>query len=415
MVVLSKVFQKVFFGFLISIFFASVSYAGNFEKGVKLFKSAKYRQAVKQFRRAEAAGVKKTSLFYNLGVSYFKLSNYSKAKKYFLIANKDAKFSQLAQYNLGLVALKQKKNKQALKWFFRASRDSGNPRITAIANKQIDKLKPGKGMQKFDGGLVVAYGNDSNVLLLNETSPSNKSDSYLENYLYGSARLGHSYRLGGSWYQQNYSDINGSDFNVLKINGSYLFALGNWKIEPGVAFSNSQLGSRDYLDTLDLNVVAKRSLGQDQLTVRYRYSDISAKSSVYNYLEGVRHQARVEYFKSTDVGRLRYRYQLELNDRQDRAAKSYSPTRHDFRLRLRKRLADSWKLKLEAQYRFSNYPSVAGISRKDNRLRAIAGVNYRLNRQWTIASQAIYTDNKSNLSGQAYKRTDWQIAAQLAF
>ena len=139
-------------------------YAGNFETGIKLFKSAQYKKALVQFRRAEAAGIKKTALSYNLAVSYFKLANYAKAKKYFLITRKDAKFSQLAHYNLGLVALKQKKKRQALKWFLRASSNAGDPRITAIANKQIDKLKPGKGVQTFNGGLIITYGNDSNVL-----------------------------------------------------------------------------------------------------------------------------------------------------------------------------------------------------------------------------------------------------------
>ncbi len=415
MTMLSSVLRKLFLGFLISISFVSISYASNFEEGVKLFKSARYNEAVKQFHRAEVDGVKKTSLFYNLGVSYFKLSNYPQAKKYFLKVNHDARFSQLAQYNLGLVALKQNKNRQALKWFLRASRDSGSPRITAIANKQIDKLNPGKGIRTFEGGLVVAYGNDSNVLLLSNNTPTNKSDTYLENYLYGDIRLSNSFRLSASWYQQDYTDINSSDYNVWKINTDYLFAAGSWKIEPGVAFSSSQLGSRDYLDSVDFNVTTKRNLGLDRLVFRYRYSDISARTSIYNYLEGTRHQARVEYFKNTNIGQLRYRYQLELNNRKDRVAKSYSPIRHDFRLRLRKHLADSWKLKLEAQYRFSDYPSVSGVSRKDNRLRAVAGLNYRLNRRWTIASQVVYTDNKSNLSAQEYKRTDWQLNAQLAF
>ncbi len=407
--------RKLFLGFSIFILLVNTSYAGNFESGVKLFKEAKYKKALKQFHRAEAAGIKKTALFYNLAVSYFKLSNYKKSRKYFLITSKDARFSQLAQYNLGLVALKQKKKSDALKWFLRASSNAGDPRITAIANKQIDNLKPGKGRQIFDGGLIVTYGNDSNVLLLTDDSPSRKSDNYLENYLYGGVRLGHAYRLSGSWYQRDYSTVNSGDYSVVQVKGDYLFAINDWKIEPGIAFSASQFGARDYLDTLDLNVVAKRSVVSGRLILRYRYSDLSERDSTYNYLAGTRQQARVDYYKKTAIGHLRYRYQLELNNRQDRTTKSYSPTRHDFRVRLRKNLTRAWKLKLEAQYRLSDYPAASGVSRKDNRLRTVAGIDYRLNRQWTLASRMIYTRNNSNLSSEDYTRTDWQLSALLYF
>ncbi len=412
---LLSVLRKLFLVFSIFILFVNTSYAGNFETGIKLFKSAQYKKALQQFRRAEAAGVKKTALFYNLAVSYFKLANYTKAKKYFLITRKDTKFSQLANYNLGLVALKQKKKRRALKWFLRASSNAGDPRITAIANKQIDKLKPGKGVQTFNGGLIVTYGNDSNVLLLTDDSPSRKSDNYLENYFYGGVRLGHAYRLSGSWYQRDYSTVNSGDYSVLQVKGDYLFALGGWKVEPGIAFSNSQFGTRDYLDTLDLNVVAKRRLGAGRVILRYRYSDLSERDSTYNYLAGTRQQARVEYYKKTVLGRMRYRYQLELNNREDRATKSYSPTRHDFRVRLQRNLAAAWKLKLGAQYRLSDYPSAGGVTRKDTRLRAVAGLDYRLNRQWKIASRVIYTSNDSNLISEDYTRTDWQLNAQLTF
>ncbi len=409
------ILKKLFLGLLIFIFLSGVSYASSFDEGVKLFRAAKYKKAVKKFHSAEAVGVKKTALFYNLAVSYFKLADYSKAKKYFLITEKNKQFSQLAQYNLGLVALKQKKNKVALKWFLYASRNTGDPRITAIANKQIDKLKPGKGVKAFEGGLVFAYGKDSNVLLLTDSSPSSKSDSYFESYLYGGVRLGNSYRLSGSFYKQNYSEIDSGDYQALQIKGNYLFAAGGWKIEPGIGFSNSQLNTRDYLDSLDLSLTAKRSLDSGRVILRYRYSDLSAGDSIYNYLEGSRQQARVAYYMKTDIGHLRYRYQLELNDRQDRTSKSYSPTRHDFRVRLKKNLADDWKLKMEAQYRVSDYPVAGGVSRKDNRLRTIAGIDYHLNRQWTIAGRIIYTSNNSNLSSEDYTRTDWQLNTQLVF
>ncbi len=413
--ILLSMFRKLVFGFFIFILFVNTSYAGNFETGIKLFKATKYKQAVKQFHRAEAAGVKKTSLYYNLAVSYFKLANYKKAKKYFLITSKDAKFAQLSQYNLGLVALKQKKKKLALKRFLRASSTAGDPRITAIANKQIDKLKLGKGVQAADGGMSVTYGNDSNVLLLTDDSPSRKSDNYIESYLYGGVRLGNAYRLSGSWYQRNYSVVNSGDYSVLQVKGDYLFAIGDWKVEPGVAFSNSQFGSRDYLDTLDLNIVAKRRMDAGRVVLRYRYSDIGARDSIYNYLAGSRQQARMDYYTKTDIGRLRYRYQLELNSRENRATKNYSPTRHDFRLRLRKKLADNWKLKLDAQYRFSNYSAAAGVVRKDTRLRMVAGLGYRLNRQWTITGRVINTNNDSNLISEDYARTDWQLYTQLTF
>jgi len=403
----------LFIGLL--FFVHSNGYAGDFEEGVKYFKAKEYQKAVKYFKQAEASGNKKASLFYNLGVSYYKLEQYKTARKYFLKSGKNSRFSQLSQYNLGLVALKQKKKNIALKWFFRASRHSGDPRITAIANKQIDKLKPGAGAKSSSGGLILAYGNDSNVLLLSDTSPSQKSDSYFETYLYGKIRFANAYHIGGSWYQRDYSDIDGGDYNELRLDGNYLFSVNAWKLEPGIALSESSLNTRDYLEIYDLQLKAKRNYNSDRLTLRYRYSDISARDNIYSYLEGNRHQARVEYFTKSAAGYLRYRYQLEINDRTDRVTKSYSPTRHDVRLRFKKKLAKSWTMKLEGQYRLSDYPAASGVSRSDKRLRAISQIDYKINKQWVVAGKVAYTDNNSNLNSEDFSRTDWQLMGRLRF
>ncbi len=389
--------------------------AGNFEDGVRHFRSGDYRKAVRSFQRAERAGDTRPALFFNLGVSYYRLGEHARARDYFLRVEKDPKFSQLAQYNLGRVALAQKRREEALQWFLRASRDSGDPRITALANRQIDAIEPGAGRQQARGGVRIAWGRDNNVLLLPDNSPSRRSDSYLETWLYGSARPGNRLRLNGSWYQRDYADVTGGDYQMLRVGADYLAAAGGWKLEPGLALSTSDLGTRNYLDITDLLFRAERSLGSDRLVVRYRYSDISAADAGFNYLAGSRHRARVDYHRETALGRVRYRYQLELNDRQDQATASYSPTRHDFRVRLRRRLTGPWRLDAEAQFRRSDYPSLAGIARQDDRLRLRLGFDYRAGRQWTVAGRIIWTDNSSNLAIEDYTRTDWQIAARLRF
>ena len=389
--------------------------AGDFEDGVRYYRDGDYQQAIRSFEHAVQAGSTRPALFFNLGVSYFKLGQYRRSQEYFLRAEKDPKFSQLAQYNLGRVALALDDRQAALKWFLRASRESGDPRITAMANAQIDAIEPGAGRKIARGGIHLAWGHDNNVLLLPDNSPSRQSDSYLETWLFGSMRIDTNVRIGGSWYRRDYADINGGDYDVVRLKLDYLLAFGGWKLEPGVAYSNSNLGTRRYLQISDFIVKAEHNPGEDRIVLRYRYSDISARDAIYNYLDGSRHQARIDFYTDTAIGRVRYRYQLELNDRQDQAAASYSPTRHDFRTRLRRSLGGPWRLELEGQYRLSDYPTLAGVTRKDKRLRLRAGLELRLDNDWILGARATYTNNNSNIAVEDYSRTDWQINARLRF
>lgn len=384
-----------------------------FELGMQAFKSEDYSQAIRYFNQAKFSGHNQFVIEYNLGVSHYKLGQYLQAERAFQGVLASNKLQSVAQYNLGLVKLKQKQKREAIEWFRKAANSTDDPKIRGLANRMIEKYRISKKRTNFvNGGINVAYSHNSNVTQAATGSPSAQSDNVLETYAFLKVRLEHvDFKL--SYFNQDFSTINSNDFTQLGTTLGFPFRTGKWRITPALAYTTRQLNATDYQSTSGLRLDLKRYISKgDYLRFRYRYTDIQSDNPLYDYLDGTRHRFRAEYIHAAAIGRLRLRYEYEINDRQDEPgdagngipARNYSPTRHSLRLQLRNTLPATFRMKNEIIFRNSVYEDAAGFIRKDDRwqyrfdLYAVPVSELELGMRYT------YTDNNSNLSGDIFSR-----------
>ncbi len=386
-----------------------------FDKGVKAFKSKDFNKAIQAFETAKNDGLKSSILNYNLGVSYYKTGQYQKAAGSLLEAMHDTKLRQLSQYNLGLVYLKLKRKGEAINMFHRAAKTNSDPKVTALANKMLNKHATGKRKQYLSGLLSIAYGNDDNVNQTSTNSPTNLSDNYITTFAYIDVPF-QSITLNASIFSRDYQDLDTEDLRQISAAILVPIKIADWLITPSLHLSKSELNSIDYQSTTDFKLVAKTSLDKkSKLAFRFRYTDIDPDGTAYEYLRGNRQQYRVEYKSKTSIGKIRIRYELETNDRLDLAATNYSPTRHTIRALLKRHLFGNTKLDIELGYRDSKYDPAARVIRRDKRKRFRFNLYNKISSGWTAGLRYVYTDNDSNLSAEKYTRGDSRVYVNWRF
>lgn len=391
--------------FLFSITTVSASETQLFESGMQAFEAKQYQQAIRYFKQARQQGYNPFVIAYNLGVSHYKLGQYQQAERAFRKALSSPKLRQIVQYNLGLLKLKQKQKREALEWFQQAAASQDNPKITALADRMLSKYRTRKKRRNFlDGGVNVAYGYDSNVSQAATGTPSEQSDHILVTYAYINM-LFDRVDLGLHHFKQDFSTINSNDFSQTGINAKFPFTLNKWRITPSMHYAENGLNGTDYQSIRDLRLDAKRFIGKgDYVRVRYRYSDIVSENSLYDYLDGTRHQFRADYYTITRFGRFRYRYEYEDNSRQNNGSANYSPKRHSVQLQLKNSLPANLRMKNEILYRNSHYGETAGFIREDYRHQ------YRLHLYtmpftgFETGIRFTYTENDSNNDAETFIR-----------
>jgi len=382
-----------------------------FKKGTQAFKQKEYSAALLNFLSAEKTTPERTALLYNIGVTYYKLNSYRQAESYFLRLIKDKKYTQLANYNLGRTAI-QLGNKEQAKKYFKIARKGHHKKLSNLAKLQLKKLKTkSSGDFSFEGAVQLAVGNDSNVLLSPDDSPSQTSDQYSDLLVYADMTLPADVTLSAHYNSQNYQTINSADYEQTGLSISQAYKTSDWRFTPLLSTTKTKLGSVDYLTLNEIKFSASTwQTRSSKLLLRYRYSDIQPEQLRFNYLSGDRHQFRIDYKTKHQAGKLRYRYQFEINDRQDTTAKSYSPYRHTLRFRLKNKIIDAWSYSAELGYRHSEYPSVANVRRIDNRMRLRLGTEYKFSKTLRLKAKITYTDNKSNLVSEEYNRQVYELA-----
>ena len=383
-----------------------------FKKGISYFKQKKFKSALTYFKRASNAGMDKSTLHFNLGVTYYKLKRYKNAEKSFKRILKDKYLRQIAFYNLGLVAEKQLQKKKAIYWYRKSASENSNSNLSKLANSQLTRLlnRQTARRKKNEGSVSLAMGYDDNVTSTASSSPSNTSDHYIELFSYINTQINPAMKFKAAVFLLDYNDISTEDFRFFSAGLDYTLKAKNWKISPEFTLTKSTLNNSSYQDLFDFKVTAKHNLNNNaRLVLRYCYSEINSKNTLYDYLEGSRHQFRADYKMKIDFGRLRLRYQLETNDRQNTLTENYSPTRHSFRARLKHKLKNKWKLSEEIGYRFSDYDAVAGITRSDTRLRLRVIGSKKINKEWSAGIRFTHTNNNSNVASEKYSRNNIQL------
>ncbi len=387
--------------------------SSEFNTGVKYFKKKKYRTSLKYFLQAKKAGLKTPVLYYNLGVTHYKIGNYRKSESYFRYLTRKKNFRQVAWYNLGLIAEKQNNKKHAISLYQKAARSGKNEKITALAKKQIRRLT---NRTAGYASVSLALGSDDNITNATQNSATNKSDNYSEIFAYFKMPLTQRLNLKGTLLSTDYMTANTEDFRFISAGLDYSSRYKNWSVIPELGLLQSTLGGNSYQSILDLKLSAKRRFdSQTRLDLRYRFSNITSLNTAYNYLQGSRQQLRADYKKKTATGRLRFRYQLETNNRQNSATANYSPVRHTFRIRYKHTLANKWKLSEELGYRISQYGAATNGTRLDNRLRLRLIASKAFSKTWHAGLRYTYTSNNSNFNTENYTRNNFQIFASANF
>lgn len=398
----------------------------SFSRGVKVANTDDYKNALKHFLQARKQGLEKPALDYNLGVAYYRLGRYGEAHEAFTRLVKAPKFTHLAYFNLGLIANKTGNTRSANNWFLRTYHNTTDRNLKALSAKALKRLgidvKEIPTMKKWSGFVTANAGYDSNVKQANEdlVGVVGESDNSFEimgvgNYwLRGGREEG--VRLSFSADVQKYQTLNNDDFSQFHLGLSRFGRLGNWRMRFTGSWHESYLGGNNYQRIFSGEARGRHGLGDNKyLHLRYRLNYITATDTVFEALDGWRHQLRAGIQVSQERHRFRGYYQLELNDRNDRDSgtrfTSFSPTRHAVRGIASLRLNTRWQARLDARYRYSAYndPSdisgVGIISRVDKQIRLGARLGRSFTRQWEIEGRYNYYDNRSNIDAYSYKRS----------
>ncbi len=407
----------LFIVFFLPPAYAAENLAGNkdFETAVKYFKNKNYKKSLSYFKKAKANGLNSDSLYYNLGVHYSKLGMYQKAKTQFEHLAKRKNFQQVAYYNLGRIAEKQQQEKAAINWYKKASTTGTDKKITRLSRQQLNRLQNTGNTVEY-AHLSLAFGADDNITNAASNSPTNKSDSYKEVFAMVVTPINNNMHFKGKLLWLDYNTANTEDFMFYSVGVDYTLRKKQWKIVPEVSLLQSTFNQSSYQSILDMKVRGKRKLSKtDTLILRYRFSNIQSLNTLYDYLQGTRHQFRADYKIQKPNSKWRLRYQLELNNRQNTNVANYSPLRHNFRVKHTHPLNNAWEMTEEIGYRISQYGAASNGTRNDKRLRLRVAASKKLANGWHAGVHYVYTNNDSNLNAEDYTRNNIQIFANLDF
>ena len=375
----------------------------NFEQGKQAFKKGNYQGAVEAFERARKAGVRRVSLYYNLGVSYYKLGRYKEAKKNFKIVKRNKRMAPLANYNLGLVAEKEKQRDVAKKYYSTVLKTSRDKKLRALAQRNLDKLRDKLGVWK--GAVSAKIGYDSNVTSAAAGTPAGASSflafsAFTNNLLRGTRRDG--LYLTGDILLTEYMSQN-EDQSAIRAGLKKTTMWGKHRAHYAGYLSGSTYRGSAYQSKLTFEAGTRRNYGKGKsFRTRYRYENISSQNAAYDYLQGWRQKLRVERRNYSKDAKLRYYYELELNDRQDTGTASYSPMRHTVRASYGAPLSRSWDWKGDLSYRISSFPLVVAPQRSDNRWRLSFSASKKISKDLKFRTRLRHTNNSSTVTTYNY-------------
>ena len=381
----------------------------DFNQGVKFFRSGDYASAVVKFKSASEQGLNNVSLYYNLASSYYKLNRFESSKKYFKQVSLFANMKDLADYNLGLIALKQNNKDKARLYFSSVSQFGTDQKLVKLATKKLSGL--GKKSKLLQVYLSANVGYSDNVDSTPDDIAAGISDTYydvflsVESLIYGQRKDG--WLVEASLFSLDYIDNDNYDESQLSFGVKKEQKLSDWDTAVAINLEKNTLAGDDYLSTLKLEFKARKSLSKNtRMYFRYRYEDIESEDLIYDYLEGSRQRARVEYRAYNTKNIKQIYYELELNSRgylvSTDDAYDYSATRHTLRGKYTHLLNKKWRLNGDLSYRFSFFPVSDTVDRQDDRWKLAVSANYRINKTFKWVSKLQFINNVSTVDRYNY-------------
>ncbi|HUF22441.1 MAG TPA: tetratricopeptide repeat protein [Burkholderiales bacterium] len=396
-----------------------------FEAGIGASRAGDDIEALKQFQRAQAAGLDRAALYYNLGVTHYRLGNYPAARNSFQRLTRHETLAALAHYNLALVALRLNEKDEAHRQFLIAHRLTEDPKLRYLARQQVGQLAPDtQEGKRWSATVSAGAGYDDNLVVQDTGGAASTGDQFFELFLGGTGTVHGTRRDGvnlyGSAYLVEYLDNDAFSMSFLRGGAARAKELGGWAAEAGGELELSTLGDRDYLRTLSARVSGKRAIAAGAtLELRYRFSDVRARDSIFSYLDGYQHRFSVEGYRAQPNGWLRGRGSFEMNDRDDlregSVFTSFSPTRAGIRAEYGRNIDANWEISaslglVASRYRDANVLADASrVRRSDDQLQIGLNVARTLDRRWQIGADYQYYDNDSNLGAYEYSRSIYTL------
>lgn len=428
-----------------------------FNEGITAARSGDYPVALKAFEMAKAAGLDSAALNYNLGVSYYRLQRYQEAESYFTLLLAHPALAATAAYNLGLIAVQLKLPFVALKWFKRAVLSAAPAEISlrSISEQAVQELEnpaltPAakvplsmRASSPWSGMLSTGIGVNNNINLTpdsignQELLAPRQTDSFLEvgfsaaNYWVGNRS--HGWRIHSAGFADNYAGRSDADYTDVGIGISYDQLRWGWYHRLDVQQNQIKFGEYHDRQT-SFAAETQRSLSPlARLDFRYRITDVDSVEQ-NAYWQGTQQQLRSRLRLRGEETEVYLLYTFEINDKRDfkdqnsAAFTSYSPLRQtvgfsaDVPLDARRQLSCAVNYRV-SQFRDHNIevevgnPNVISRSyrRQDQRTRVELSYEYRLFKQFYIATEIQRTNNDSNRAISDYQQTIYSVASRWSF
>jgi hypothetical protein len=388
------------------------SAGSDYRLGVEAYKAGDNTAAALYFESAMKQGMESVALQYNLASSYYRLGRYEESKKLFMQLNKTVEMREISEYHLGLIAIEEKNGNEARQHFSTVVNSGKDKKLTELSKKHLIALLPEE--DRWKGYFAANLGYDDNISSVSGDSVLDTSDSFYD--LFASVDLLISGRRKHGWIADayiagiDYSDTDTSDENRYRLGLKRAAKLNAWDTSAHISLLKSTYGDDDFQSVAMLDLKGQRPVSSNEkIYLRYRFEDITSENFLYDYLEGWRQRAKVEYRHFSDNGSKKIYYELELNDRGELATQAYtyeySPTRHTVRGSYTHAIQQQWWLSGDLSYRFSDYETSSTIDREDKRWQLALSSDYRFDRTFKLTAKYQYTDNTSTVGRYEYDKS----------
>jgi hypothetical protein len=186
--------------------------------------------------------------------------------------------------------------------------------------------------------------------------------------------------------------------------------LGAWHTSLQLKLAKSTYGDDDFQNTARLEIAGHKLIRLNKsLRLRYAAEDINSDLALYDYLEGSRQQARIEYRDYSAQYSRKIYYELEVNDRGELSTSvdtyDYSPMRHTIRGAYTHIIEKKWWLTGDLSYRLSDFSSSSTTDREDDQWNLALSVDYYFDRTFKLSTRYQYIDNASTQDRYEYEKS----------
>ncbi len=403
----------------------------DYKLGVESFKAGDNAAAAAYFESAMKQGMDSVSLQYNLASSYYKLGRYEESKKYFNLVNQTEAMRDLAEYNLGLIAIKEKNGTLARQYFNSVASSGKDEKLIRLSKKQLtalsnsrEELLNSRKEDRWTSYLFFNLGYDNNISSVSGDSVLDIADTFYDlfastDFLITGKRMD-GWLAGASIYGIEYTETDTNDEYHFALDLERTMKLKEWDTSARLSLSKISYGGDDFQHVTQLDFKGRKATSKrGRIYLRYWVEDIRSDNTRFDYLEGWRQRARVEYRNYSLNNIKQIYYELELNNRGEIVTSTdtydYSPTRHTIRAIYTQIITMQWWLNGDLAYRISDFPVSSTIDREDEQWRLTLSTDYRFDRTFKFTAKYQYTDNTSTVDRYTYDKSIIKVGLSKLF